>query len=530
LWHALLKAQAYFYIPKKRAMCMKSIKTTLLYFATITLVAAQQLEHQVEYELVNLGRKVNSIYHDTSPVISPDGKTLYFMVTNHPENNKGISGSQDIWYSELDTVTGEWSEAKHMSSPFNKNRLNQVLSVSLDGNRLLVRGGNGKDELGFSISRKINGAWQKPESLDIPGFESMCRGRFNGAFLSYDEKVLLMYFHERPDSKYSDLYVSFNQGNDKWSQPKPIACLNTHMDEFGPYLAPDNKTLYFASNRGGGFGSTDVYRTQRLDDTWLRWSEPKNVGKPVNTKGFDAYYAVGINDTTIFTTRAHMSADGGHVDIYTFKKVIIKAPKLMLAGSVLNNNTLDPIQANVRVEQEGEVVEIAQSDRTTGMFEVRLYAEGKYILSAQAEGYLEAKDSVEIYNITADTTLYKDLYLQPLEVGLSVRLNNIFFDYNKASLRPESFPELNKVIEMLEQNPNLQIEIGGHTDSRGSDSYNQELSQGRADAVRSYLIKNWIEPERVSSMGYGEAKPEVPNDSEENMQINRRVEFTILKN
>src|SRR5690606_33632891 len=130
------------------------INTTLLFFFMVTVGAAQQLEDQIEYELVNLGRKVNSIYHDTSPVISPDGKTLYFMVTNHPENNKGTSGSQDIWYSELDTVTGEWSEAKHMPSPLNKNRLNQALSVSLDGNKLLVRGGNGKEGLGFSISQR----------------------------------------------------------------------------------------------------------------------------------------------------------------------------------------------------------------------------------------------------------------------------------------------------------------------------------------------------------------------------------------
>ncbi len=511
-------------------MCMKAIFTTLLCSFICYLGGAQQLKDQVEFELVNLGRGVNSIYHDTSPVLSPDGNTLYFMVTNHPENNKGKNGSQDIWYSELDTVTGEWSDAIHMPSPFNKNRLNQVLSVSMDGNKLLVRGGNGKDDLGFSISQKINGEWQKPEPLDIPGFESMCRGRFNGAFLSYDEKALLMYFHERPDSKYSDLYVSYHQGGTQWTQPKPIACLNTHMDEFGPYLSPDNKTLYFASNRGGGFGSTDVYRSTRLDDTWLRWSEPENAGKPVNTKGFDAYYAVGIADTTVFTTRAHMSADGGHVDIFTFKKVIIKAPKLTLAGTVMNNNTLDPVCATLRIEQEGEVIDITKTDPATGMYEVAMSREGKLILTAQAEGYLQAIDSVEIYNITADTAIYKDFYLQPLEVGLSVRLNNIFFDYNKATLRPESFPELDKVVEMLDQNPSLQIEIGGHTDSRGSDSYNQELSQGRANAVRAYLIKNWVEPDRVSAMGYGEEKPEVPNDSDENMQINRRVEFTILKN
>jgi outer membrane protein OmpA-like peptidoglycan-associated protein len=148
-----------------------------------------------------------------------------------------------------------------------------------------------------------------------------------------------------------------------------------------------------------------------------------------------------------------------------------------------------------------------------------------------AEGFFSHEDSVMVYgNIQSDTVFYKEIFLKPIEVGVSVRLNNIFFDYNKSSLRPESFPELNKVVEFLQENPKLEVEIAGHTDDRGTDEYNEKLSQGRAEAVVKYLIDNWIDEYRVKAKGYGESKPEVENDSDENRQINRRVEFTILKN
>lgn len=510
---------------------MKTVFTTFVLLGVWCFTFAQAPLEKGEFELVNLGRKVNSKYHDSAPVISPDGKTLYFTITNHSENHYGADKSQDIWYSILDS-TGQWSDAVHMSVPLNKNRYNQVLSISKDGNQLLIRGGNGKENLGFSVCKRENGVWKKPEALNIAGFEKMCQGFFNGAFLSYDNKALIMYFSEKPKSKYSDLYVSFQQEQGKWTHPQLISCLNTHMDEFGPYLAPDNRTLYFASNRGGGFGGVDVYQSYRLDNTWLKWSEPENIGAPVNTDGFDAYYSVADVDTLVFTTRAYMSADGGHLDIYSLRRVIKEEPKLFLAGNIYNIKTSVPVKANIRFEKDGEILGIGQSDAEYGGYNTELVSGGKYILHVSAEGYLAAKDSVEIEELIEgeDREIYKDLFLRPLEVGISVRLNNIFFDYDKTILRPESYPELDRVVELLEQNPNLQIEIGGHTDSRGSDVYNQKLSQGRSEAVRAYLLEHWIDAERVTAVGYGEAKPELPDNNEENMQINRRVEFTILKN
>ena len=485
-----------------------------------------------EYELVNLGRPLNSIYHESAPVIAPDGYTLYFVVTNHPENNKGSEKTQDIWYAERDTVSGEWSGAIHMPAPFNKHRYNQVASVSPDGNRLLIRTGEGKDRWDFAIVERRNGAWQNPEEISIDGFGRMCQGKFNGGFLSYGGEALLLYFSEKKDGKFSDLYVSYPLENRKWSEPQPIAVLNSRYDEFGPYLAPDNKTMYFASSRPGGFGGTDVYRTQRLDDTWLAWSKPENVGAPVNTKGFDAYYAVGKSDTLTFTTRALMTADGGHLDIYSLRPVKVEKPTLSLRGLVMNEETGNfiPTPVSIRYERDNETLGIIRSDSVEGEYQKKLVEGGKYLLHVSAEGYLSRTDSVEIAQVTSDTTVYKDIYLTPLTVGVSVRLNNIFFDYNKATLRPESFPELDKVVEMLETNAGLEIEIGGHTDDQGTEEYNATLSQSRAEAVRQYLLDNLIEATRVSSKGYGESQPEVPNDSDENRQINRRVAFTILKN
>jgi outer membrane protein OmpA-like peptidoglycan-associated protein len=492
---------------------------------------ASKAQHQSdEFELVNLGQGVNSIYHDSAPVISPDGQTLYFTVTNHPENTYGADKTQDIWYSVKDEE-GQWSDAMHMDKPFNRNRYNQVMSVSLDGNKLLIRGGKGKDDLGFSVCENVDGVWQKPVALEIDGFEDMHQGHFNGAFLSYDEKALLIYFSERPKSKYSDLYVSFRQSAYEWSRPQLISCLNTHMDEFGPYLAPDNQTLYFASNRGGGMGKMDVYVTERQDDSWLKWSEPENIGAPINTGGFDGYYAVGLNDTLVFTTRAFMTADGGHLDIYSLKRVIKEAPKITLAGAVINEKNWEPIKANVRYKTSGEVLGVVKSKAENGTFSTPLPDTALYILEVSAEGYFAKTDSLWVSGpITADTTLYTEFLLQPIEVGVSVRLNNIFFDYNKTTLRPESFPELDKVVEFLQENPDVKVEIGGHTDDRGTDAYNQSLSQGRAESVVKYLTEHWVDPSRLSAKGYGESKPEVPNDNDANRQINRRVEFTIMEN
>lgn len=507
-------------------------KELLLSIGLITAGIAQaQQNPNDEWELVSLPRTINTQYHDSAPVIAPDGSVLYFTVNDHPENTKGTKGSQDIWYSKRGD-NGDWQPAVHAPSPLNSLQYNQVMSVSGDGSTLLIRGGSGKNNLGFATTQVQGNNFSRPEELDISGFKRMCKGRFNGAFLAPDGNALMLYFSEKEGDKYSNLYVSFPEGKNKWSTPAPITSLNTRLDEFGPYLAPDGKTLYFSSNRGGGFGNADIYKTVRKDDTWQNWTKPENIGAPINTGGFDAYYAIGNSDTLVFTTRAYMSRDGGHLDIHTLRRVIKPEPKLNLSGIVANKKNDQPIpQASVKVlNAQDSVISVVNSGDADALYRARLPQSGWYFLEVSAEGFLPAKDSIEATLGEVDTEVYQNIYLQPLEVGLSVRLNNIFFDFDKTTLREESFPELDKVVDLMEQNPNLRIEIAGHTDDKGSDSYNETLSQGRAEAVVAYIVSNFIDQDRIIAKGYGESKPEVPNTTDENRQINRRVEFTILEN
>jgi outer membrane protein OmpA-like peptidoglycan-associated protein len=242
---------------------------------------------------------------------------------------------------------------------------------------------------------------------------------------------------------------------------------------------------------------------------------------------------VGNSDTLVFTSRAYMSGDGGHLDIHTLKRIIKPEPKLFLSGLVTDNKTQMPIgRANVKFLFNSEVIKVVQADSLDALFRLSLPTEGRYKIEVQAEGYLPLVDSVEV-NLAAtkgDTEVYKNLYLQPLEVGLSVRLDNIFFDFDKTTLRAESYPALDEVVELMEQNPTLRIEIAGHTDEKGSEEYNKNLSQGRAEAVVAYIVGNFIDSNRIVAKGYGEGKPQVTNNSEANRQINRRVEFTILEN
>lgn len=599
-------------------------KLLLLLIGTLilcTLAFAQGLEDikgdKPKYLLEKLGRNVNTIYDDVKPIITPDGLRLYYYITDHPENHDGTKGSQDIWYVERDSLTGTWSEHIHMSNPFNHHQYNAVLAVLENGNALLLKGGKRRGDMNtFSIIRKSGGKWSDMKELKVEDLDKMNKGKFFGGFMSDDEKVLFIYMSEVKDQINSDLYVSFAQGDYKFSKPKKLGDpINTYQDEFGPFLTKDNKTLYFSSGRPGGEGGIDIYKTERLDDTYLKWSEPENMGKPMNTRGFDAYFSIDETGTNMFTTRAYKSADGGSLDILSFVprppdiyiqgeiydkstneplgafanikgekgeselvavsqygefkiekqiqdnytlsfvadgylpqnktlslvnleedttvrlKIYMqpKAAKLNLSGLVTKEGTFDPVAAEINILIDGKSIKKVKSDPQLGEYDVNLPKPGKYRFQLNAEGYLALSDSMEVMDKEEDQFLSKNFEMTELVVGTTVRLNNIYFDFDKSKLRPESYPELDKVVEMMTTNVNLEIEIAGHTDDKGSDTYNQELSQGRAEAVRGYIVDQGIEGNRISAVGYGESKPETSNDTEEGRQINRRVEFTVLK-
>ena len=572
-----------------------------------------------QYELKKLGKTVNSFYDDAAPVTSPNGLELYYLIANHPENKHGKNGSQDIWYSKRDSMYGEWEQSIHMSSPFNNHQFNQVMSVSNNGNTLLIRGGRGAGDMNaMSIVRRTGGNWSNPQELEIEDLKDMNKGRFFGGFLSNDEKALILYFAEIPHMIKSDLYISFPKEKNKWTKPRKLPSpINTNQDEFGPFLMVDGRTLYFSSGRPGGRGGLDVYVSKRLDDSWEKWSDPENLGEPVNTKGFDAYFSTSAEGEVAFSTRAYKSADGGSLDILEF---LPRPPEITLDFHVLDHENDQGLEAYVDIGKKGEESETYQTDfdgnyqlylgtdygdyhinvtshrylsyskdlkirkpkRDTvidmeikldhqevhyyiagilfeseslqpvdgelrfmnrngkktkvkthhgqGRYEATLPGPGFYDIVVIAENFLELIDSVQVDSAgEEDVHMSRDFYLTRIKEGLTVRLDNIYFDFDKSTLRPESFEELDKLKDLLNKYPNMNIEISGHTDSKGSDEYNLELSQGRADAVRQYLLDNGIMAGRIEAKGYGETQPEADNDTEEGRQINRRVQFTVLE-
>ena len=219
-------------------------------------------EFSTRYELVKLSKEVNTHYHEAAPLVSQDGSKLYFFVHNHPENNYGKEGSDDIWVSTLNDK-GDWGTAQHLGTPFNAHRSNQVFTALPDGS-LFIKGGRRKDSKGFSI---VSAGGSLTE-IEIPGFEEMNKGRFYGASISSNAKHIILFFSEIPTSTRSSLYVSNQQADGKWSKPVKLN-ISVKDDDCGPFLGADDETLYFASDRNapGKRGKLDIYKTKRLDDS-----------------------------------------------------------------------------------------------------------------------------------------------------------------------------------------------------------------------------------------------------------------------
>ncbi|TAE31580.1 MAG: OmpA family protein [Cytophagales bacterium] len=534
-----------------------------------TLSASLFAQSKVE----NLGPQVNSEFNEINPVISPDGKTLYYARISHPQNTHGDKGSQDIWYSEKDPG-GQWGPGRRMAFPLNKEEYNCLYSITPDGNTMLVKGAytNGAYETrGFSLSKRGPNGWAAPQKINLAGYENMSRGQFDCGFLSADGKTLLMAFSEKKNSKTDDMYVSFRMKDGSWSKPMNLGDdVNTDFTETTPFLAPDGVTLYFSSDRTGGQGSNDVYVCKRVDKTWKRWSKPVNIGPKFNTDGYDAYYTLSAaGDYAYLTTFKGTLGKGDVVRVKLFDDAPTTPtlagndpnnpaqvgggnngtspgsgtatdatrpdPVALLTGKVIDQKTGRPVQARIVVQTlpDGEEVIEATSDPVTGEYKIVLPYGKKYGMRAITPNFIAESDNIDLTTSTGPKGFQeirgKQINLVPIETGAIVRLNNIFFDTGKAELRPESAPELDRMIATLNENPKLVIELGGHTDNVGGNELNQKLSQDRADSVREYFIGKGIEPDRVASKGYGETKPVATNDSDEGRQRNRRVEFMIVK-
>ena len=401
----------------------------------------------------------------------------------------------------------------------------------------------------------------------------MSKGLNEYGYLSMDGKVLLLAFSEKKNSDRDDIYASFLVDG-AWSKPLGLGKdINTEYSETTPYLAADGRTMYFSSDRPGGLGSQDIYMTKRLDDTWGSWRKPVNVGAPINTEEYDAYYSLSakgdyayflssknaLGKKDIFRVAldkedvlasppvlAVTKADGGKKEdkaVVLLEQNVKTSPMIgssktsdpvvLLSGKVLNTalNTV-PDGASVTYEdlKTGQLLGTAKPDPVSGVYKLVLPYGVNYGITAKANGFLPSSINLDLSKLSGRYLELdeRDLTMAPIQKGSSMTVNNLFFELGKANLTPESEPELKRLVQVMKENGSLTIEISGHTDNTGTDEINNKLSQARADAVKNYLLAAGINSARIQAKGYGSFKPKATNDTEEGRQTNRRVEFAIL--
>lgn len=483
---------------------------------------------------VKLSSAVNSPYNEMNPIISADGKKLFFSRKQYPTNIGGPTDIEDAYVSENNQNV--WTKAKNMGAPINNHGPNAVHAVTPDGNTLLLMNlyePDGKQKgQGLSVSNKTSKGWSIPEQFKVRQYYN--KSGFNEFFLSNNGKVLILAIETNNTEGGRDLYVSMNTGGGVWSQPRNMGIvINTKGTELSPFLASDGVTLYFSSNGHPGYGQNDVFMTKRLDNTWVNWSKPQNLGEPINGKGKDSYYSVPASGYYAY----YVSTDDKlkTTDIFKVKlpEKVKPQPVVIIKGRVLNKKTNDPIGTSItyRDLESNEESGIAHSDPETGNYEIVLPLEQAYAFFAEKDGFYSVRDNISLKGRKNYEVIERDLYLAPIEVASDpVVMNNVLFKQGTPFLLGSSFPELDNLAEMMRENPSMEIELLGHTDNIGKEEELLKLSNDRVTAVRNYLVqKRGLSPLRISGKGYGGSLPKFDNSRVQTRKLNRRVEFRILK-
>ena len=520
----------------------------------ISIEQPQSLIEDIVVERLN--ENINSQYHETRPLIAPDGKTLYYSRANHPENIGGEKDENDIWYSELNGETGEWNKSKNIGLPLNNKGSNYISSITPDGNVMTVLLGNkytkkNKMKPGVSVSTKSSEGWSQPQALDIINpFIETTDGNY---FLANNRKVLIMAIERYDAFGGKDIYISFLQRDNRWTEPLNLGNdINTAHMESSPYLAADNETLYFSSKGFSGYGGNDVYISRRLDDTWTNWTEPENLGPDVNSVGDDVFFNIPPSGQFAYYSK---SEEVGFSDIYKIAMPIFyqPAPIISVFGRVIDASTDEPVLAKIsyNLQPENSNVGFTMSDSLTGEYEILLPVGSAYDYKTEASGYksivehIDLIDEVDFKEIELVISLEKGKDAQDnitaaeipdnkkLEKFLTGEVNSLILDssvlFEIASdyLNESAYPILDKITVFLKENPSIELIISGYSDNVGPEQFNVSLSRRRANSVLNYFVKKDLPESRFEIMGYGSQNPIASNDTQEGRSKNRRVEFLI---
>lgn len=482
---------------------------------------------------VNLHDQINSKYAEAKPLVSHDGNTLYFSRLFHPENTGGKTDPQDIYVSKF--INGQWTAAENIGFPLNDEFANGVCSISPDGNKLLVINGyenDGSVSAGVSLSTRTAIGWGKPMKLDIIDFENF--SEFQDFFLSADERVIIMAVERKEGYGDQDLYASLKIGPKGYSRPINLGLnINTYKAEFAPFLSVDNTTLYFASDGHGGYGESDIFKTKRLDATWTNWSKPQNLGPAVNTSSWEAYFSITASGDYAYFVSSEGSRNGQE-NIYRIPLLqdvtpVTPDPLVAFQGRTFDAHTNEPISANVILEDSEKHRPFrAVSDDLTGNFLFYIPKENQYEFTVKAPGYITFFEHVALEPFREDDKIYRNIYLTPIENQQVFTLNNLLFERSKPTLLEDSYPALEKLVGIMLENPEMKIELAGHTDGLGSSKAKESLSYQRVERIKEFLVEFGIDRRRIETVGYGGSRPIAPNNNEENRAKNRRVEIKVL--
>lgn len=490
--------------------------------------AQRSKELAVQFRQQALSDTVNCFTLQYFPVLTADQQSLIYTRRLGNKN----SDDEDIVISNKD-ASGKWTSPVSISNEINSELNEGTTAISADGRKLIFTSCVGRDGWGscdLYESKKMGERWSAPKNLgpniNSPDWESQ-------PSLSADGRTLYFVSDRRGGQGRRDIWISTLDAKGNWTRARNLGKdVNTVYDEISPFIHVNNRTLYFASNGLAGFGGYDVYYKER-DDAG-KWSETINMGAPINTHEDQFSLFVTSDGTKAYYSHESINELGQSLSrLYETFIPEQRQPSRTsnyVRGIVRDKDTKQPLKASVELINivRDTLEALTQSDSISGEYLMVLTKGAQYALYINKERYLFQSLSFD-YRLEENTNaVVLDIDLERIKPGSRTVLNNIFFEFDKYELQTNSLAELDKVVRFLKENPTVSIEVSGHTDNKGSESYNQQLSEKRALAVANYLVKNGIPHIRVFSIGFGSTKPIALNDTESGQKLNRRIEFKVL--
>ncbi len=495
--------------------------------------AIHAVNNPVPFDPVDIGPAINTGDDEYWPTLTADEQTLVFtrQIKRNPAGSRVPANLREDFYVSY-YQEDEWSKAENIGPPLNSDLNEGAPSLTADGRKIYFTACNradGKGSCDIYAAERSGTGWGEPVNLGSPVNTAAWEAQPS---ISSDGEILYFTSNRGGGEGKMDLWYSQLGEDDRWGTPVNLGeVINTEGNEMSPFIHPDNRTLYFSSDGHVGLGGYDLFVTRR--DEKGNWSEPENLGYPLNTH----YDEIGLI-VNARGDRAYFASDrmSGEVrDIYSFElhPAIRPLEVSYMKGTVFDADSRQRLYASFELVDllTAETVIRSWSDPGTGEFLVPITTGRDYALNVSSSGYLFYSDHFSLSGFAHQTDPYlKDIPLHPIKTGERTILRNIFFEFDSYELKPESLVELEKLTEFMNSNPGIRIKINGHTDNIGDPEYNMELSLRRAGAVAGYLAGSGIDESRIEYEGYGETMPLATNETEEGRAENRRTEFEITGN